>query len=188
MNTYELLWIVTFIVLIILSNLIFINACSLIATLKIKNMPNCDIHNSYMKIAEEISNRSYAVRLKVGALIVKDNTIISDGYNGMPYGFDNSCEIDNITNIEVLHAESNAIAKIAKSTQSSLDSTLYVTISPCIECAKLIIQCGIKNIYFNVRYRNLDGIDLLLKAKINVFEKDEKRNIFSKYIRGNLNN
>jgi dCMP deaminase len=143
-------------------------------------MPNCDIHISYMNIAHEISKRSYANRFKVGAILVKNNSIISDGYNGMPYGFDNSCETDNITNIEVLHAESNAIAKIAKSNQSSEDASLYVTVSPCIECAKLIIQCGIKNVYFDTRYRILDGIDLLKRAKINVFEKDKKHNIFRK--------
>jgi dCMP deaminase len=144
-------------------------------------MPNCDIHISYMNIAEEISKRSYANRLKVGAILVKDNSIISDGYNGMPYYFDNSCETNNVTNLEVLHAESNAIAKIAKSNQSSEGSTLYVTASPCIECAKLIIQCGIKNVYFNYRYRNLDGIELLKKAKIKVFEKDTKSNAFCEY-------
>jgi dCMP deaminase len=146
-------------------------------------MPNCDIHISYMNIAYEISKRSYANRLKVGAILVKNNSIISDGYNGMPYGFENSCETNDITNIEVLHAESNAIAKIAKSNQSSENSTLYVTTSPCVECAKLLIQCGIKNVYFGIRYRNLDGVELLKKAKINVFEKDEKSNKFCEYIK-----
>ena len=134
-----------------------------------------------MNIAHEISKRSYANRLKVGAVLVKNNSIISDGYNGMPYGFDNLCETNNITNIEVLHAESNAIAKIAKSNQSSEDSSLYVTVSPCVECAKLIIQCGIKNVYFDARYRVLDGVQLLKQAKINVFEKDKKHNIFCEY-------
>lgn len=144
-------------------------------------MPNCDIHNSYMNIAYEIAKRSYAKRLKVGAVLVKDNSIIADGYNGMPYGFDNMCETHNITNVEVLHAESNAIAKIAKSNQSSNDSTLYVTTSPCLECAKLIIQCGIKIVYFDKRYRILDGVDLLVKAKIKVYEKDQKSNVFCEY-------
>lgn len=146
-------------------------------------MPNCDIHNSYMNIAIEISNRSYAKRKKVGAIIVKNNHIISDGYNGMPYGFDNTCESNGITNKEVLHAESNAILKIAKSFQSSENSTLYVTMSPCLECAKLIIQSGIKNVFFIEKYRNTEGLDLLEKANINVFEKDQKNNSFCKYIK-----
>jgi len=145
-------------------------------------MPNCDIHISYMNIANEIAKRSYAIRLKVGAILVKDNTIISDGYNGMPYGFDNSCEIDGITKPEVLHAESNAITKIAKSPSSSDGSTLYVTISPCLECAKLIIQAGVKNVYFDIRYRNLNGLKLLQLAKIKVFEKEQKCNVFCEYI------
>ena len=144
-------------------------------------MPNCDIHISNMNIAIEIAKRSYAKRLKVGAIIVKNNSIIADGYNGMPYGFNNICETDNITNPEVLHAESNAIAKVAKSNQSSNDATLYVTTSPCIECAKLIIQAGIKRVYFNTRYKNLDGINLLKIAKINVFEKNQSYNIFCEY-------
>jgi len=145
-------------------------------------MPNCDIHISYMNIANEIAKRSYAVRLKVGALLVKNNMIISDGYNGMPYGFDNCCETDGITNAEVLHAESNAITKIAKSPSSSDGSSLYVTISPCLECAKLIIQSGIKSVYFDIRYRNLTGLKLLQIANINVFEKDQKYNVFCEYI------
>jgi dCMP deaminase len=136
-----------------------------------------------MNIAHEISKRSYAKRLKVGAILVKNHSIISDGYNGMPYNFDNKCETNNITNIEVLHAESNAITKIAKSNQSSANSILYVTISPCIECAKLIIQSGIKTVYFEKRYRSVDGVDLLKKANINVFEKDKKYNDFREYIK-----
>ena len=133
-------------------------------------MPNCDIHISYMNIALEIAKRSYAERLKVGAILVKNNSIISDGYNGMPYGFTNKCETDGITNPEVLHAESNAISKIAKSNQSSDNSTLYVTVSPCIECAKLIIQSGIKEVYYRELYRNVDGLNLLQKSKINVIQ------------------
>ena len=146
-------------------------------------MPNCNIHDSYMNIAYEISKRSYANRLKVGAILVKDNSIISDGYNGMPYGFDNLCEKDNTTNIEVLHAESNAIAKIAKSNQSSENSTLYVTTSPCVECSKLIIQCGIKIVYFDKRYRNLNGVYLLQRAAIKVFEKDHVDNVFYEFMK-----
>jgi dCMP deaminase len=133
-------------------------------------MPNCDIHKVYMNIAYEISKMSYANRLKVGAILVKDNSIISFGYNGMPYGFNNICETDDITNPEVLHAESNAITKICKSTQSSENASLYITTSPCFDCAKLIIQAGIKNVYYNNTYRNIDGIDLLKKANINVFQ------------------
>lgn len=146
-------------------------------------MPNCNIHMSYMNIATEISTRSYAQRLKVGALIVKNNTIISDGYNGMPYGFENECEIDNVTKVEVLHAESNAIAKIARSTQSSENSVLYTTHSPCLECAKLIIQAGIKEVYFDKRYRELNGLELLKTAKIKVFEKCTKSDNFCEYVK-----
>lgn len=135
-------------------------------------MPNCDVHKIYMNIAYEISKMSYATRLKVGAIIVKDNSITSYGYNGMPYGFDNVCELNNVTNPEVLHAETNAIAKICKSTQSSEGSSLYITTSPCFECAKIIIQSGIKNVYYKNIYRNVDGIELLKKAKINVFHLD----------------
>lgn len=145
-------------------------------------MPKCNIHVSYMNIAKEIANRSYATRSKVGAVIVKGNNIISDGYNGMPYGFENSCETNNITNVEVLHAESNAISKIAKSNQSSLDADLYVTMSPCLDCSKLIIQSGIKNVYFEELYRINDGLKLLQKAKINIFKKDKKHNEFRLYV------
>lgn len=124
----------------------------------------------YMNIAIEISTMSYAKRLKVGCVIVKDNAIISCGYNGMPYGFDNECEIDDVTRPEVLHAESNAIAKLAKSTTSSLGSTIYVTTSPCYECAKLIIQSGIRNVYYKDEYRKTDGLTLLKTANVNVFK------------------
>lgn len=125
-----------------------------------------------MNIAYEISKMSYASRLKVGALLVKDNSIISFGYNGMPYGFDNVCETNDVTNPEVLHAESNAVIKICKSTQSSEGASLYVTTSPCFECSKLIIQAGIKNVYYNNLYRNIEGIELLKKANINIFKID----------------
>ncbi|MFA5154407.1 MAG: deaminase [Clostridia bacterium] len=135
-------------------------------------MPSCDIHKVYMNIAYEISKMSYASRLKVGALLVKDNSIISFGYNGMPYGFDNVCETNDVTNPEVLHAESNAVIKICKSTQSSEGASLYVTTSPCFECSKLIIQAGIKNVYYNNLYRNIEGIELLKKANINIFKID----------------
>ena len=133
-------------------------------------MPNCNIHETYMNIANEIANMSYSNRLKVGAIIVKDNSIISYGYNGMPYGFDNNCEMNDITNKEVLHAETNAIAKLCKSTQTSDDAILYVTTSPCFDCAKLIIQSGIKNVYFKDLYRNQDGIELLKRANISILQ------------------
>jgi dCMP deaminase len=126
-----------------------------------------------MNIAIEISSMSYANRLKVGAILVKNNSIISYGYNGMPSGFENICEIDNVTKPEVLHAESNAVMKVCKSTQSSEDAVLYVTHSPCFECAKLIIQAGIKNVYYRNVYRNINGIKLLEKAKINVVKINE---------------
>ena len=127
----------------------------------------------YMDMAEIWASNSYAVRNKVGALIVKDNMIISDGYNGTPSGFDNCCEIKQpdgslVTKPEVLHAEANAITKIAKSTQSSDGSTLYVTLSPCAECAKLIIQSGIKRVVYRDLYRKTDGLELLQKAGIQV--------------------
>lgn len=126
----------------------------------------------YMKMAYVWAENSHAVRHKVGALIVKDNMIISDGYNGMPSGFDNCCEYENgenlVTKPEVLHAEANAITKIAKSTNSSEGATLFVTMSPCIECAKLIIQSGIRRVVYNEKYRIVDGLDLLRKAGIEV--------------------
>lgn len=133
-------------------------------------MPNCNVHNMYMNIAKEISTMSYANRLKVGAIIIKDNNILSYGYNGMPHGFPNECETLDVTNPEVLHAESNAIAKLAKSDGNSTDSTLYVTTSPCFECAKLIIQAGIKEVYYHNEYRNLSGIELLKKSNIKVYK------------------
>jgi dCMP deaminase len=127
----------------------------------------------YMQMAEIWATNSYAERNQVGALIVKDNMIISDGYNGTPAGFDNRCEIEMsdgtlTTKPEVLHAEANAITKIAKSTQSSDGSTLYVTLSPCPECAKLIIQAGIKRVVYSEQYRISDGLELLQKANIAV--------------------
>lgn len=127
----------------------------------------------YMQMAEIWATNSYAERNQVGALIVKDNMIISDGYNGTPAGFDNRCEIEMpdgtlTTKPEVLHAEANAITKIAKSTQSSDGSTLYVTLSPCPECAKLIIQSGIKRVVYKNLYRKTEGIDLLERAGIKV--------------------
>lgn len=121
----------------------------------------------YLKIAQIWAESSSATKLKVGAVVVKDSTIISDGYNGTPRGFDNSCEDENGNTFpHVLHAEANAITKLAKSTQSSSGSTLYTLVSPCLECAKLIIQSGIVRVVYAQEYRLLDGIQLLHKAGI----------------------
>lgn len=121
----------------------------------------------YLKMASIWSENSYCKRRKVGALIVKGNMIISDGYNGTPSGFDNICEDDEgRTYPYVLHAEANAITKVAQSNNSSKDATLYVTSSPCLECSKLIIQAGIKRVVFSEYYRICDGINLLEKAGI----------------------
>lgn len=158
-------------------------------------MPRIDIHKVYMNIAEEISQLSYAERKKVGCILVKDGTIISHGYNGTPYGFGNECEeykeryydhpdgaeclVDQgyelmeggiarklVTKDVVLHAESNAISKVAKSSNSSEDADLYVTLSPCFDCSKLIIQSGIKRVFYREEYRIKDGLDLLQIAGV----------------------
>lgn len=113
------------------------------------------------------AENSYCKRRQVGALLVKDKMIISDGYNGTPSGFENVCEDDNdVTKPYVLHAEANAITKVARSNNSSDGATLYVTSSPCIECAKLIVQAGIKKVVYTDNYRLSDGIDLLKRADI----------------------
>ncbi len=126
----------------------------------------------YLRMARIWSENSYCSRRKVGALIVKDKMIISDGYNGTPSGFENICEdSNNKTKPYVLHAEANAITKIARSGNSSDGSTLYVTDSPCLECSKLIIQAGIKRVVFDNKYRLEDGINLLTKAGISVIQK-----------------
>ena len=123
----------------------------------------------YIKMALIWAENSYCKRRKVGALIVKEKMIISDGYNGTPAGFENICEDeDNHTFPYVLHAEANAITKAARSNNSSEGATLYVTSSPCIECAKLIIQAGIRRVVFSEHYRLHDGIDLLEQAGIQV--------------------
>ena len=126
----------------------------------------------YMEMAEIWAKNSYCKRRQVGALLVKDKMIISDGYNGTPSGFENVCEEDGVTKPYVLHAEANAISKVAKSGNSSEGSTLYVTASPCIECAKLIIQCGIKRVVYRDEYRLTDGVDLLRRAGIEVEKVD----------------
>ena len=121
----------------------------------------------YLKMASIWAQNSYCKRRQVGALLVKDKMIISDGYNGTPSGFDNICEDDgNVTFPYVLHAEANAITKVARSNISSDGATLYITASPCVDCAKLIIQAGIRRVVFAELYRITDGIDLLRKANI----------------------
>ena len=123
----------------------------------------------YLRMAKIWAENSYCERRKVGALIVKDKSIISDGYNGTPVGFENVCEDENgLTKHYVLHAEANAITKLASSTQSSIGATVYVTDAPCIECAKLIIQSHIVRVVYSIEYRLLDGIDLLERAGIQV--------------------
>ena len=122
----------------------------------------------YLRIASIWAENSYCKRRQVGALVVKDKMIISDGYNGTPSGFENICEENDITKPYVLHAEANAITKLARSSNNSDGSTLYVTASPCIECAKLIIQAGIKRVVYAEKYRLNDGIQLMERAGIKV--------------------
>lgn len=128
----------------------------------------------YLRMARIWAENSYCERRKVGAIIVKDKMIISDGYNGTPAGFENVCEDENgLTKPYVLHAEANAITKVARSNNSSEGATLYITASPCLECAKLIIQAGIKRVVFNELYRITDGIDLLKRAGIECVHMSE---------------
>ena len=132
----------------------------------------------YLEMAQIWAKNSYCKRRQVGALIVKDRMIISDGYNGTPSGFENVCEDENgVTKPYVLHAEANAISKVAKSGNSSQGATLYITDSPCMECAKLIIQAGIKRVVYADEYRLTDGIDLLRRAGIECvkFEKKDEK-------------
>ena len=122
---------------------------------------------TYLKMAQEWGNLSYCERRKVGALIVKNNRIISDGYNGTPSGFENFCEDDDgYTKWYVLHAEANAITKVASSTQSCDGATLYITLSPCKQCSKLIYQAKIKRLVYSVQYKDTSGIEFLKKAGI----------------------
>ena len=141
-----------------------------------KNKQN-KFDKSYMEMAFVWANNSYCERRKVGALIVKDRMIISDGYNGTPAGFENVCEEENnTTKPYVLHAEANAITKVAKSNNSSDGATLYVTDSPCMECSKLIIQSGIKRVVYTREYRITDGLNLLKRAGIELVKLvDEKK-------------
>ena len=133
----------------------------------------------YLEMALIWAKNSYCKRRQVGALIVKEKMIISDGYNGTPSGFENICEDENnVTKPYVLHAEANAITKVAKSNNSSENSTLYVTYSPCMECAKLIIQSGIKRVVYCDKYRLSDGIELLKRAGIEIVYIDLENDIY----------
>ena len=135
----------------------------------------------YLEMARIWSTNSYCKRRQVGALIVKGRMIISDGYNGTPVGFENECEDENDhTKAYVLHAEANAITKVAKSNNSSEGATLYITASPCLECAKLIIQAGICRVVFSDNYRILDGIELLKRANIEIVQIDIQKDEQSK--------
>lgn len=131
---------------------------------------------SYLEMAVVWAKNSYCTRRQVGAILVKDKMIISDGYNGTPAGFENVCEDENgVTKPYVLHAEANAITKVAKSSNSSLGATLYVTASPCMECSKLIIQAGITRVVYLEEYRITDGIDLLRRAGVEVVKFEEQQ-------------
>ena len=136
--------------------------------------------NFFMTVAESSANLSHARRLKVGAVIVKDQNIISFGYNGMPAGMDNNCEYADYyedgdfvikTKPEVIHVEANAICKLARQGNSGQDSTMFLTHAPCVECAKMIVQAGIKSVYWKNSYRDTKGLDLLHKAGIDTFQE-----------------
>ena len=129
--------------------------------------------SAYLKMAREWGKLSHSKRKQVGALIVKDRMIISDGFNGTPTGFDNCCEDENgVTKWEVLHAEANAILKVAASTQSCKNATLYITLSPCKDCSKLILQSGIKRVVYMNSYKDTEGIDFLVDAGIETQQID----------------
>ena len=133
------------------------------------NGKQLELDKRYLRMARIWAENSYCTRRKVGALIMKDKMIISDGYNGTPAGFENVCELDDgTTKPYVLHAEANAITKIAKSGNNSDGATLYVTTSPCMECSKLIIQSGIRRVVYSENYRLTDGVDLLKRAGVEV--------------------
>lgn len=130
---------------------------------------------AYLKMAKSWSSLSHCTRKKVGAIIVKDDMIISDGYNGSPSGFDNNCEDDNgDTHWYVLHAEANAILKVAKSTNNSKGATLYLTLSPCKDCSKLILQAGISRVVYEMDYKDTAGIEFLREANIEVTQLQTK--------------
>lgn len=134
-----------------------------------------ELDKRYLRMAMIWAENSYCKRRQVGALIVKDKRIISDGYNGTPSGFENNCEDENgLTRSYVLHAEANAITKIACSNNNSKNATLYVTASPCIECAKLIIQAGINRVVYSEKYRLTEGVELLERANIEIVYIDKE--------------
>jgi dCMP deaminase len=140
---------------------------------KMKDDKQLQFDKRYLEMARVWAKNSYCIRRQVGAILVKDRMIISDGYNGTPSGFENVCEDESgITKPYVLHAEANAITKVARSNNSSEGATLYITTSPCIECAKLIIQAGIKRVVFCDKYRIEDGLELLKKANIEISHLD----------------
>ena len=125
--------------------------------------------DAHIKVAEIYASLSTAKRLQVGAIVVKDNRVISIGYNGMPSGWDNNCEDANFkTRPEVLHAETNAIAKLARSNENGLNATMFITHAPCLDCAKLIYQSGISNVYYRNAYRESTGVEFLLKSGVEV--------------------
>ncbi len=137
--------------------------------MELSNEKQLELDRRYLRMARIWAENSYCIRRKVGALIVKDNMIISDGYNGTPSGFENICEDESgLTKPYVLHAEANAITKVAASTNNSAGATIYITAAPCIECSKLIIQCKIARVVYSEEYRLADGIDLLKRAGIEV--------------------
>tara|TARA_R110001606_G_scaffold14662_1_gene61450 strand:- start:93 stop:494 length:402 start_codon:yes stop_codon:yes gene_type:complete len=123
---------------------------------------------AYMDVAARFAQLSSAKRLQVGAIVVKDDRIISIGYNGMPSGWDNCCEEDNKTKPEVIHAESNAISKLARGNESGEGATMFVTHQPCIDCAKLIYQSGIATVYYKNEYRSTQGLDFLNKSDVRI--------------------
>ncbi|MBQ8746171.1 MAG: dCMP deaminase family protein [Rikenellaceae bacterium] len=131
------------------------------------------LDSRYMRMARIWAENSYCVRRKVGALIVKDKMIISDGYNGTPSGFENVCEEDGVTKPYILHAEANAITKVAKSANNCDGATLYITAAPCIECSKLIIQAGIRRVVYADAYRSDEGLALLRRVGIDIAQVEE---------------
>lgn len=141
-------------------------------TQRIKDMKEERYHKLYMNLARQVANMSYAIKAQVGCIAVKEGRVISMGWNGTPTGFDNNCEDFDIeqeklvTKPEVLHAELNCISKIAASTESSKDSSIYVTLSPCLHCAKIIAQAGVKEVYYDREYDDSSGIELLRKLNI----------------------
>ena len=129
----------------------------------------------FMAMARSCTLASKAVRKKVGCIVVKNGQVISNVFNGTPSGFDNTCEVNDVTKPEVLHAESNALMKLVQSTNSSTGSTMYLTCSPCFDCAKLIIQAGVERVVYEESYRKLDGLELLQRANIQIDKFHDQR-------------